>query len=594
MSRRFGVIGGYETAAALLMIIIASLSMWGAFLIYRAVKGQRRKRGSEDNTNETEKEAARRGGEDDDEWSKSTGSDDGGSEDWDVDSHETIIPSSTNYTQTPLDLSEENLRKPPHENVKEPTAEPLTGSNVGDATGTGKDHMKCKHDVCEPAESISVQSDLANHQDNGNRASEDKPENSVKEDTHDDEESEIEPHVDMDEPSETESAQEILEAKNLPVQKCQSVEDLLDNTLLSQEIVNKPNEEDIAVTNSVLDVSDKTTSSDTLHEKTKMEDTEAAAKVFEKSIPQMNDLDPYCYDEKSDLLSNLASEKVKPKKDVSHQDLNGSPSSLQTTVGNSDDSLATQQHLSSTFDHILTNPPQNYLGFTVPSLQGESLAPLQVTEESKGKIEVTPADESQKKNEISIMEAIMDNNEWLSTGPPDTRDLPWLTPTPSKTAYGFKADISLSPIRDTTSLGLPAEEVMSHQDKTDVPEDTTTGVAKDEGDLLNKKVGTVLPMPQLVQVSFKVHYITHSPNQILAVTGNQQELGSWESFVPLRSVENGFWFCTISLPLDSQVEWKFILVEEGKIRRWEECENRYFAVTGQEEEIHFNKNWGYA
>ncbi|KAB5549132.1 hypothetical protein PHYPO_G00063790 [Pangasianodon hypophthalmus] len=593
MSRRFGVIGGYETAAALLMIIIASLSMWGAFLIYRAVKGQRRKRGSEDNTNETEKEAARRGGEDDDEWSKSTGSDDGGSEDWDVDSHETIIPSSTNYTQTPLDLSEENLRKPPHENVKEPTAEPLTGSNVGDATGTGKDHMKCKHDVCEPAESISVQSDLANHQDNGNRASEDKPENSVKEDSHDDEESEIEPHVDMDEPSETESAQEILEAKNLPVQKCQSVEDLLDNTLLSQEIVNKPNEEDIAVTNSVLDVSDKTTSSDTLHKKTK-EDTEAAAKAFEKSIPQMNDLDPYCYDEKSDLLSNLASEKVKPKKDVSHQDLNGSPSSLQTTVGNSDDSLATQQHLSSTFDHILTNPPQNYLGFTVPSLQGESLAPLQVTEESKGKIEVTPADESQKKNEISIMEAIMDNNEWLSTGPPDTRDLPWLTPTPSKTAYGFKADISLSPVRDTTSLGLPAEEVMSHQDKTDVPEDTTTGVAKDEGDLLNKKVGTVLPMPQLVQVSFKVHYITHSPNQILAVTGNQQELGSWESFVPLRSVENGFWFCTISLPLDSQVEWKFILVEEGKIRRWEECENRYFAVTGQEEEIHFNKNWGYA
>ncbi|MCJ8741050.1 hypothetical protein PDJAM_G00066160 [Pangasius djambal] len=593
MSRRFGVIGGYETAAALLMIIIASLSMWGAFLIYRAVKGQRRKRGSEDNTNETETEATRRrGGEDEDDWSKSTGSEDGGSEDWDVDSHETIIPSSTNHTQTPSDLPEENLRKTTHENVKEP----LTGSNIGDATGTGKDHMKCKHDVCEPAESISVQSDLADYQDNGSRAPEDKPENSVKENTHDDDESEIEPHVDMDEPSETESAQEILEAKNLPVQKCQSVEDLLDSTLLSQEIVNKPNEEDIAVFNSMLDISSDTTSSDTLQKKTKMEDTEAAAKAFERSTPQMNDLDSYCNDEQSDLLSNLASEKVKPKKDVkSRQDFNGSLNSLQTTMGNSDDSLATQQHLSSTFDHILTNPPQNYLGFTMPSLQGESLAPLQLTEESKDKTEVTPADVSQKKNEISIMEAIMDNNEWLSTGPPDTRDLPWLTPTPtpSKTANGFKADISSSPVRDTASFGLPAEE-MSHQDKTDVPEDTTTGVAKDEGDLLNKKVGTVLPMPQLVQVSFKVHYITHSPNQILAVTGSQQELGSWESFVPLTSVENGFWFCTISLPLDSQVEWKFILVEEGKIRRWEECENRYFAVTGQEEEIHLNKNWGYA
>ncbi|TSK72002.1 Starch-binding domain-containing protein 1 [Bagarius yarrelli] len=134
---------------------------------------------------------------------------------------------------------------------------------------------------------------------------------------------------------------------------------------------------------------------------------------------------------------------------------------------------------------------------------------------------------------------------------------------------------------------------MSHQETTDLV-DTTTAVAKDEIDLLNKRVETVLPMPQLVQVSFRVHYITHSPKQILAVTGNQQELGSWESFVPLRSVEDGFWFCTVSLPLDSQVEWKFILVEEGRIQRWEECENRCFTVTGQEEEIHLNRNWGYA
>lgn len=74
MSRRFGVIGGYETAAALLVIIVASLSVWGAFLIYRAVKGQRRKRGREENTSETEKEAAGRRGEgDEDDWSKSTG-----------------------------------------------------------------------------------------------------------------------------------------------------------------------------------------------------------------------------------------------------------------------------------------------------------------------------------------------------------------------------------------------------------------------------------------------------------------------------------------------------------------------------------------
>lgn len=77
MSRRFGVIGGYETVSAVLIILIASLSVWGAFLIYRAVKGQRRKSGSEDHTSETEKEATgrrrRRGGEEEDDWSKSTG-----------------------------------------------------------------------------------------------------------------------------------------------------------------------------------------------------------------------------------------------------------------------------------------------------------------------------------------------------------------------------------------------------------------------------------------------------------------------------------------------------------------------------------------
>ncbi|KAG7320946.1 hypothetical protein KOW79_015361 [Hemibagrus wyckioides] len=554
MSRRFGMIGGYETAAAVLIIIFASLSVWGAFLIYRAVKGQRRERCSEENTDETEKEAARRGGggEDEDEWSKSTGSDDGSSEDWDVDSRETIILSHANHAQTSIDLLEENLGKTSHENRKDPT-----GSTIRNPTGT----------------------------DNGSRPSEDKPENSLKENTLDDEESEIEPHADVDEPSETESAQEIMEAKNLPVQKCQSVEDLLDNTLLVQDIMNKPSEEEIIVADTVLNISSDTTSSEALHEKIKMEDTEVKTKAFETSISLINDLDSYCYD---DPLNNLASEKIKPKMDVkSHQDFNGSLNSLQTTVSHTDNSL------SNTFDHILRNPPQNYLGFTVAGLQGDSLAPLRLAEQSKDRTEVTPADVSQKKNEISIMEAIMDSNEWLSTGPPDTRDLPWLTQTQNKSGCGFKADVSSSPVPSSAASVLPSD-MMSHRGKTDVPEDATTAVAKDEVDLLNKKVGTVLPMPQLVKVSFRVHYITHSPNQILAVTGNQQELGSWESFVPLRSVENGFWFCSVSLPLDSQVEWKFILVEDGKIQRWEECENRCFVVTGQDEEIHLDKNWGYA
>lgn len=503
------------------------------------------------------------------------GSDHEGCEERDVDSHETIILTPANHSQTSSDLLVENLRKTTHENVKQSTAELLTGSNVGVTTGTVKDHMKCRRDT---AESISVQSDLFDYQDNGSRLPKIKPEDGVKENG--DEESEIEPHGDVDEPSETESAQEILEAKNLPVHKSQSVEDLLDNTLLSQEIVSKPNEEVIIVASSVLHISTDTTGSDALHKKAKMEDTEVTTKAL--SIPQMNVLDSYCCDLQSNLLSNVAFENVMTKKDLkSCQDFNVNINSLQTSVGNTDDRLATQQHLNSTFDHILTNPPQNYLGFTVPGLQGDSSAPLQLAEERKDRTDVASSDVSQKKNEISIMEAIMDSNEWLSTGPPDTRDVPWLTPTPSKPGYG-------------ASFVLPAEMMMSHQGKADMPEDATTGVTKDEGDLLNKKVRTVLPVPQLVQVSFRVHYITHSPNQVLAVTGNQQELGSWESFVPLRSIENGFWFCTISLPLDSQVEWKFILVEEGKIRRWEECDNRYFAVTGQEEVVHLDKNWGYA
>ncbi|XP_060746840.1 uncharacterized protein stbd1 [Tachysurus vachellii] len=597
MSHRSGVMGGYETAAAVLFIIFASLSAWGAFLIYRVVKGQRGERCSKENTSGTEKEPTRPrggGGDDEDEWSKSTGSDDGISEDWDVDSDETKILSHASHTKTSLDLLEENLEKTSHETVKKLTAKSQTGSPVRDTTGTGKDHRICRHDVFDAAESISAQSDLFVYQDNSSRPSGDKPEISLKENACDDEESEIEQHIDVDEPSETESAQEIMEAKNLIVQKSQSVDDLLDNTLLVQDIMSKPNEEEIIVADRVVHISSEISSSEALHKKTKMDEPEVTTKAFERNIPLMIDLDSYCFAEQSDPLNNLESEKVKQKMEVkSCQDFNGSINSLQTTVSKTDDCLATQQHLSNTFGNILSSPPQNYLGFTVAGLQVDLLPPLPLTDQSKDKTEVTPADISQKKNEISIMDAIMDSNEWLSTGPPDTRDLPWLTQTLSKASCGFKADVSSSPVPATAAFGLPAD-VMSHRDKTDLPENTTTAEAKDEVDLLNKKVGTVLPMPQLVKVSFRVHYITHSPKQILAVTGNQQELGFWESFVPLSSVDNGFWFCTISLPLDSQVEWKFILVEEGKIQRWEECENRCFAVTGQEEEIHLNKNWGYA
>lgn len=91
MSRRLGVIGGYETAATtVLIIIIASLSVCGAFLIYRAVKGQRRKRDREEHTDETGKDTPRgardrakstgtrgAGGEEPGGWGTGTGTDAG-------------------------------------------------------------------------------------------------------------------------------------------------------------------------------------------------------------------------------------------------------------------------------------------------------------------------------------------------------------------------------------------------------------------------------------------------------------------------------------------------------------------------------------
>lgn len=96
-----------------------------------------------------------------------------------------------------------------------------------------------------------------------------------------------------------------------------------------------------------------------------------------------------------------------------------------------------------------------------------------------------------------------------------------------------------------------------------------------------------------LRVGFRVHYVTHSSKQILAVTGNHHNLGDWKRFVPLKQAEDGFWFCTIILPMDIQLEWKFILVEDGEIVRWEECGNRQLVVprTVENEELQLNCTW---
>ncbi|OCT97297.1 hypothetical protein XELAEV_18009523mg [Xenopus laevis] len=89
-----------------------------------------------------------------------------------------------------------------------------------------------------------------------------------------------------------------------------------------------------------------------------------------------------------------------------------------------------------------------------------------------------------------------------------------------------------------------------------------------------KRVAAVQPMPHSIKVDFKVHYITNSDTQWLAVTGNNEKLGGWETFVLLKSGKDGFRSHSAILPADTNVEWKFVMVENGKIKRWEECSNR--------------------
>ncbi|XP_069482425.1 starch-binding domain-containing protein 1 [Ambystoma mexicanum] len=112
-----------------------------------------------------------------------------------------------------------------------------------------------------------------------------------------------------------------------------------------------------------------------------------------------------------------------------------------------------------------------------------------------------------------------------------------------------------------------------------------------EGDSRMRKIAAVTPMPQHVSVKFRVHYITHSDSQLIAVTGNHESLGEWEVYVPLQSDKDGFWSDAVLLPVDSSVEWKFVMVDNGKIKRWEECGNRSLKTGHDDAEAH--QWWGY-
>ncbi|XP_059213599.1 uncharacterized protein stbd1 [Centropristis striata] len=200
-------------------------------------------------------------------------------------------------------------------------------------------------------------------------------------------------------------------------------------------------------------------------------------------------------------------------------------------------------------------------------------------------------EEDYEKTEISIMEATMDHNEWIMDS--NYQPLPWM----NLSAPSFAQD-------HTKTNQLPTEEcnyssaitVTTYADATDIPpsieiKQTSPLALIDHSTENNEKFVPVQPMPQNVDVTFRVHYFTQSPYQKVAVTGNQQELGNWKGFIPLERAKDGHWTTVVSLPVDSIVEWKFVLMDKGEVCRWEECGNRLLD-TGNGDDLLVHKWWG--
>ncbi|XP_064164503.1 uncharacterized protein stbd1 [Anguilla rostrata] len=196
-----------------------------------------------------------------------------------------------------------------------------------------------------------------------------------------------------------------------------------------------------------------------------------------------------------------------------------------------------------------------------------------------------PPEDNYEKTEINIMEATMDYNEWMNGS---TVEMNKMICSSGKilNGTGGLGDVG-------TAEQCLQKSADSNFAKISITKESGATFTLFDGDPTAERAAAVQPMHQKVAVSFCVHYITHSPLQLLAVTGNQQALGNWEKFVPLRSAKDGFWANSVALPADSHVEWKFVVVENGRIHRWEECSNRQLQ-TGYEEVIHLHKWWGCA
>ncbi|XP_034997320.2 FK506-binding protein 5 [Hippoglossus stenolepis] len=201
----------------------------------------------------------------------------------------------------------------------------------------------------------------------------------------------------------------------------------------------------------------------------------------------------------------------------------------------------------------------------------------------------TEKEDDYEKTEISIMEATMDNNEWITDS---NQVLPWMNITVPSFSQDHKntdqpPTDDLRPSSSLTDVScVDTELAPSTEDRQ-----TRALSAVDENTENNKKVVAVHPMPQYVNVTFSIHYLTRLPYQTVAITGNQQELGNWKDFVPLERAKDGHWATVVSLPAESHVEWKFVLVEKGEVCRWEESGNRLLD-TGSGDELTVHKWWG--
>ncbi|KAL7376187.1 hypothetical protein ABVT39_002754 [Epinephelus coioides] len=215
---------------------------------------------------------------------------------------------------------------------------------------------------------------------------------------------------------------------------------------------------------------------------------------------------------------------------------------------------------------------------------------VRVSAENKDETKAEEKEEDYERTEISIMEATMDHNEWIMDS--NYQVLPWM----NLSAPSFVQDHS-------KTNQLPTEECQSSSavmdttcTYTDIPpstevKQTSTLSHVDENTETNKKVVAVQPMTQNVNVTFRIHYLTYSPYQTVAITGNQQELGNWKGFVPLERAKDGHWSVVVSLPAESHVEWKFVVVDKGEVCRWEECGNRLLD-TGFGDDLLVHKWWG--